>query len=469
MLKATKWQSVLYKNVDFSLFIKYNTSMKNKEILIQRPEYTKKLESWLGQNDLVKIVTGVRRCGKSKLFTLFQNLLIKKYKVSKNQIININLEDIMQAREIGLEYNKKNFLTNYNKLLDFVLSKLKEKQKYYVFIDEIQLLENWQIAANSLRLKENVDLYLTGSNAYMFSGDLANSFGGRHVEIKMLPFSFKEYCDAFIERDLQEHPEKREFVPYCNLYEVYDRYIKESGFPQTIKFSDDNLIYNYLLDTVYLNTIQKDIISRYSIKDTNKLDAVIKYIFDNIGNETSLDNIVKGLAASKNPISAPTLDIYIKGMIDSYLIYKCDRYDIKGKKYLNSNAKYYVVDAGLRAALLGANDRDLGHILENIVYLELLRRGYRVSVGKVNSKVINNNGKKERKTIEVDFIAKKNNLTEYYQVALNALEPEILERELRPLEEIKDNYPKFLLTMDQGNGENNGIKRLNVLSWLHSK
>ena len=156
-------------------------------------------------------------------------------------------------------------------------------------------------------------------------------------------------------------------------------------------------------------------------------------------------------------------------MIDSYLIYKCDRYDIKGKKYLNSNAKYYVVDAGLRAALLGANDRDLGHILENIVYLELLRRGYRVSVGKVNSKVINNNGKKERKTIEVDFIAKKNNLTEYYQVALNALEPEILERELRPLEEIKDNYPKFLLTMDQGNGENNGIKRLNVLSWLHSK
>ena len=223
------------------------------------------------------------------------------------------------------------------------------------------------------------------------------------------------------------------------------------------------------MDTVYLNTIQKDIISRYSIKDTNKLDAVIKYIFDNIGNETSLDNIVKGLAASKNPISAPTLDIYIKGMIDSYLIYKCDRYDIKGKKYLNSNAKYYVVDAGLRAALLGSSDRDLGHILENIVYLELLRRGYRVSVGKVNSKVINNNGKKERKTIEVDFIAKKNNLTEYYQVALNALEPEILERELRPLEEIKDNYPKFLLTMDQGNGENNGIKRLNVLSWLHSK
>lgn len=444
--------------------------MKNKEFLIQRPEYTKKLESWLGQDNLVKIITGVRRCGKSKLFTLFQNLLIKKYKVSKSQIININLEDVMQTREIGLEYNKQNFLTDYNKLLDFILNKLNNKKKNYVFIDEIQLLENWQIAANSLRLKDNVDLYLTGSNAYMFSGDLANSFGGRHVEIKMLPFSFREYRDAYIECDLQEHPEKRQFVQNYNLYEIYEKYIKESGFPQTVKLRDDsNLIYNYLTDTVYLNTIQKDIISRYSIKDTNKLNSVIRYIFDNIGNETSLDNIVKGLVTSKNPISAPTLDIYIKGMIDSYLIYKCDRYDIKGKKYLNSNAKYYVVDVGLRAALLGENDRDLGHILENIVYLELLRRGYRVSVGKVNSKVTNSNGKKERKTIEVDFIAKKNNLTEYYQVALNALEPDILKRELSPLEEIKDNYPKFLLTLDQGDGENNGIKRLNVLKWLADK
>ena len=436
--------------------------------LYKRENYLKKIRGFYDEYDIIKVITGVRRCGKSKLFTLFQDLLIKKYKVSKSQIININLEDVIQTREIGLEYNKQNFLTDYNKLLDFVLSKLDNKKKNYVFIDEIQLLENWQKAANTLRLKDNVDLYLTGSNAYMFSGDLANSFGGRHVEIKMLPFSFKEYRDAFIERDLQEHPEKRQFIPSCNLYEVYERYIKESGFPHTIKL-DNNLIYNYLMDTVYLNTIQKDIISRYNIKDTNKLDSVIKYVFDNIGNETSLDNIVKGLAASKNPTSAPTLDIYIKGMIDSYLIYKCDRYDIKGKKYLNSNAKYYVVDVGLRAALLGANDRDLGHILENIVYLELLRRGYRVSVGKVNSKVINNNGKKERKTIEVDFIAKKNNLTEYYQVALNALEPEILRRELCPLEEIKDNYPKFLLTLDLGDGENNGIKRLNVLKWLVDK
>ena len=409
-------------------------------------------------NGRIKVITGLRRSGKSYLlFVLYRQYLLDSG-IGEDQIVTFALDEIDNARYRNpFELNKA------------VKERMSDKNKrYYVFIDEIQLLENWQKAANTLRLKDNVDLYLTGSNAYMFSGDLANSFGGRHVEIKMLPFSFKEYCDAFIERDLQEHPEKRQFIPGCNLYEVYEKYIKESGFPQTIKL-DNNLIYNYLMDTVYLNTIQKDIISRYNIKDTNKLDSVIKYVFDNIGNETSLDNIVKGLAASKNPTSAPTLDIYIKGMTDSYLIYKCDRYDIKGKKYLNSNAKYYVVDVGLRAALLGANDRDFGHILENIVYLELLRRGYRVSVGKVNSKVINNNGKKERKTIEVDFIAKKNNLTEYYQIALNALEPEILKRELSPLEEIKDNYPKFLLTLDPGDGENNGIKRLNVLKWLVDK
>lgn len=444
--------------------------MKDKEVLIQRPEYTKKLESWLEQNDLVKIITGVRRCGKSKLFTLFQNLLITKHKISEKQIISINLEDVMQTREIGLEYNKQKFLIGYDKLLDYILEKTDNNKQNYVFIDEIQLLENWQIAANSLRLKENIDLYLTGSNAYMFSGDLANSFGGRYVEIKMLPFSFKEYYEAYVEKDLCNHPEKRQITNEYNLYEIYDKYIKNSGFPQTVKLDyDSNLIYDYLINTVYLNTIQKDIISRYNINDTNKLDSVIRYIFDNIGNETSLDRIIKGLETSKNSISAPTLSIYLKGMQDSYLIYKCDRYDIKGKKYLDSNAKYYVVDVGLRAALLGSNDRDLGHILENIVYLELLRRGYKVSVGKVNSKVISNNGKKERKTIEVDFIAKKNDLTEYYQVALNALEPHVLERELKPLEEIKDNYPKFLLTMDYGDGENNGIKRLNVLKWLNSK
>lgn len=429
------------------------------EKLIARPEYTNKLESWLGQNDLVKIVTGVRRCGKSKLFTLFQKVLTSKKGISEKQILKINLEDFIQTKEIGLDYNKQNILINYDKLLDYILSKTNPKQINYVFIDEIQLLENWQQVANALRLKNNIDLYLTGSNAYMFSTDLANFFGGRYIEIKMQPFSFKEYYNALSTKNKK-----------MNLYDIYNKYIRESGFPQTIKFNSDNsLIYDYLMNTVYLNTVQKDIVKRYNITDSNKLDAVIRYIFDNIGNETSLSNIVKVLKQAANPISAPTLDNYLKGLVDSYLIYKCDRYDIKGKKYLDANSKYYVVDLGLRNAILGNNERDLGHILENIVYLELLRRGYRVSIGKVNSKIIKNNGKSERKTIEVDFIAKKNNNTEYYQVALNVLGTDILNRELSPLEEINDNYPKFLLTMDYGNGEIDGIKRLNVLDWLLEK
>ena len=225
--------------------------MENKEFLIQRPEYTQKLESLLGQDDMVKIITGVRRCGKSKLFALFQNLLVKKYNVLRGQIININLEDVMQTRKIGLEYNKQNFLIGYDKLLDYILDKLDKKKKSYVFLDEIQLLENWQIVANTLRLNKNADLYLTGSNAYMFSGDLANSFGGRYIEVKMLPFSFKEYHEAYIERDLQEHPEKRKYISSYNLYEIYGEYIKKSGFPQTVKLkNDNNLIYDYLMNTV---------------------------------------------------------------------------------------------------------------------------------------------------------------------------------------------------------------------------
>ncbi len=431
-----------------------------KEKLIERPEYTQKLEAWLGQNDLVKIITGVRRCGKSKLFALFQKLLIEQKYVLENQIININLEDVIQTQSIGLEYNKQLLLTDYNKLLNFIVEKLDTKKMNFVFIDEIQLLENWQIAANTLRLNKNVDLYLTGSNAYMFSGDLSNSFGGRYVEIKMQPFSFKEYYEATKEDTLSSH----------DLFEVYEKYIKKSGFPQIIKFkNNDNLIYEYLINTVYLNTVQKDIIKRYNVSNSNRLDSIIRYIFDNIGNETSLRNIVNGLKTSGITISIPTLDSYIKALIDSYLIYKCDRYDIKGKNYLNPNSKYYIVDIGLRTAILGINDRDRGHILENIVYLELLRRGFRVSVGKVHSKVIKNNGKSERKTIEIDFVARKANITEYYQVALNVTDPDVLNRELKPLEEIKDNYSKYLLTMDSGDGDINGIKRLNVFQWLLDK
>lgn len=420
--------------------------MTNNEKLINRPEYIKKLNQWKNQEDLVKIITGVRRCGKSKLFVLFQNELLKEDGINENQIVSINLEDIITTRKIGLEYNNKNILIGYEKLLNYILSKLQKNKMNYVFIDEIQLLENWQNVANALRLQPNIDVYLTGSNAYMFSGDLANSFGGRYIEIKMQPFSFAEFYNS-LSKDTQALP----------LQEIYLKYIKESGFPQTIKFNSDmELINDYLLNTVYLNTVQKDIVQRYNINNTNKLDSVIRYMFDNIGNETSLRNIERGLKSFGYSVSVPTIDTYLKGLLDSYLLYKCDQYDIKGKRILNTNSKYYVADIGLRNAILNSSDRDFGHILENVVYLELIRRGYKVNVGKCYN-------------TEVDFVATKNNTVEYYQVALNVLNDDTLERELSSLEKIKNNYPKFLLTTDLGEGENEGIKRINVFDWLIGK
>lgn len=429
------------------------------ERIVDRPQYIEQLKKWQGQSELIKIITGVRRCGKSKLFYLYQFDLIANKQADDSHIININLEDLVQTNKIGLSYDTENFLVGYNKLLGYVLSILKPNKMNYVFIDEIQLLRDWDKVANALRLQSNVDLYLTGSNAYMFSSDLANSLGGRYIEIKMQPFSFKEYFSACLKFAPFDVKTKKDMDDLHNPMAVYYHYITESGFPQTLNLVyDKQLISDYLLDTVYLNTIQKDIVKRFNIADTNKLDAVVKYMFDNIGNETSIRNIEKGLNSGGHKISVPTIDTMVQGLLDSFLLYKCDRYDIKGKQYLDSNAKYYVADIGLRTALLGIKDMDQGHILENVVYLELLRRGYQVSVGKIV---------KGGKNIEVDFVAKKSGgIVEYYQVALNVLGTDILERELAPLEAIEDNYPKFLLTMDFGSGENNGIKRMNVLEWL---
>lgn len=433
---------------------------EGSEFLVPRPQYIAQLQKWQGQNDLIKIVTGVRRCGKSKLFYLYQSQLTFDNAKAKQKfnIIDINLEDLMQTRKIGLTYDDEGFLTDYNTLLDYIVSSLQPKVMNYVFLDEIQLLRDWQKVANTLRLKNNVDVYLTGSNAYMFSSDLANALGGRYVEIKMQPLSFKEYFNSYHYRAGIIAKTKKDHEEINDPWAVYSHYIKESGFPQTLDFLyDRQLINDYLLDTVYLNTIQKDIVRRFKIGDTNKLDAVVRYLFDNIGNETSVRGIERGLKAGGYNISVPTITTYIQGLLDSYLMYKCDRYDIKGKQILDGNAKYYVADAGLRAALLGHEDMDQGHILENVVYLELLRRGYKVSVGKIN---------KGNKNIEVDFVAQKSGgEVEYYQVAY-ALEPEVLKRELAPLEEIEDNYPKFLLSLDLTEGNTKGIKRVNVLKWL---
>ncbi len=423
--------------------------------LINRPQYLDQLKMWQNQPDLVKIITGVRRCGKSVLFNIFQNNL-RNSGVSNDQIISINLEDDLQTKQIGLKLNNKTKLLNdYATLLNHIKNKLVNNKKTYVFLDEIQLLDNWQRLANTLRLINDVDVYLTGSNAYMFSSDLANAFGGRYIEIKMQPLSFKEYLSS---QNIK-----------APLMDAYNQYTSQSGFPQTISFNhNQQMINSYLLDSVYKNTLQKDIIQRFGISDSIRLDEIVKFMFDNIGNETSLLNVQRKLKSTGINISPTTLNAYIKGLLDSYLMYKCEKYDLKGKRILESDAKYYVADIGLRTTLLGRPDVDFGHALENVVYLELIRRGYDVKTGKVKTKSIKIEGKTQTKTIEIDFIATKaGGKTEYYQVAWSVLgDINTLKRELGALEEINDNYPKYLLTMDAGSGENNGIKRINILDWL---
>jgi predicted AAA+ superfamily ATPase len=413
---------------------------------VQRPEYLEKLAKWQIDSDMIKIITGVRRCGKSVLLKLFQERLIET---------GVNPEQIFEL-ELDMPNNKV-FLDS-DALYNHVLENLSPKKKNFVFLDEIQMVKNWQEAANGLRAEKNIDLYLTGSNAYMFSGELATLLGGRYVEIKMQPLSFKEYVEGQKGKDLNA-----DFSP-ASIQSLYFKYITESGFPQTLKYSGDvDLIGDYLLDTVYRNTINKDVIQRFKLKDEIKLDNVVRYLFDNISNETSMFGIEKSLRANDANVSNDSINKYVDGLLDSYLIYKCERLDLKGKKILSSSPKYYVCDAGLRAAVLGRKLGDTGRVLENVVYLELLRRGYDVYVGKIGRK--QEDGK--FKEIEVDFVATKaNGIKEYYQVAATLLDESILSREVRSLEAINDNYPKYLLTMDTGNSTDKGINQLNVLDWL---
>jgi predicted AAA+ superfamily ATPase len=286
----------------------------------------------------------------------------------------------------------------------------------------------------------------------MFSSKLSTLIGGRYIEIRMQPFSFKEYIAG-----------KRELYGKKIVADIkeYNRYIIESAFPQTLKYDGDmQLIGDYLKDSVYRNTINKDIIKRYKLKDVAKLDNVVRYLFDNIAKETSILNLEKQLRSS---VSNDSIDKYVNGLLDSYMLCKCERMDLTGKKILNSSPKYYVCDAGLRGAVLGQRVGDTGKILENVVYLELFRRGYDVYVGKIGKRQENGDWRE----IEVDFVAQKaGGVREYYQVSATVLNENVAAREIGPLAEIGDNYPKYLLTLDAGGASHEGIAQLNVLEWL---
>lgn len=395
--------------------------------MINRDEYLNKLIGFKDKK-LIKVITGIRRCGKSTLLKIFRNYLIDN-NVNEKQIITINFENP--------DYDE---LKDYKSLYNYLKSKIATDNKYYILLDEIQNVTDYQKAIDGLYIMDNVDLYITGSNAYFMSGELATLLSGRYVEIQMLPLSFKEYVSA--------HNEKKD------LSTLYRQYIENSSFPYAIELENDKEQINTYLSGIYNTVILKDVVSRKNISDVSLLESIIKFMFDNIGNITTPKKISDTMTSKGRKISNHTVENYLTALVDSFILYKAGRYDIKGKQYLETQEKYYISDIGLRYYLLGSKYVDMGHILENIVYLELIRRGYKVYIGKINS-------------LEVDFVAEKNGEIEYYQVSQTVMEKTTLDREITPLNSIKDHYPKYLITMDNiPNISHNGIKQIYALDWL---
>ena len=395
--------------------------------MLQRQEYLDKLIGFKDKQ-LIKVITGVRRCGKSTLFELFQDYLSKN-NVGKSQIININFEDV--------DFEE---LTDYKKLHEYINSKLIKDKMNYIFLDEIQNVPSFQKAVDSLYIKKNVDLYITGSNAYFLSGELATLLSGRYVEIKMLPLSFKEFLSSFEDK--------------TDLARKFRVYLEYGSFPYVLDLNNDKKLIGDYLNGIYNTVVLKDVVARKKITDLSMLESIIKFMFDNVGNSTSAKKISDTMTSYGRKITSPTVENYLSALTNSFIFYRVNRYDVVGKQYLKTGEKYYAVDLGLKYFLLGAKKQDLGHNLENIVYLELLRRGYEVYIGKVG---VN----------EVDFIAIKDGIREYYQVAQTVQAEETLARELKSLESIKDHYQKFLITMDeQPLTSHEGIKQINAIDWL---
>lgn len=413
--------------------MEYNIIMTNPNEIttktIKREEYLERLRN-LKHKKLIKILTGIRRCGKSTVLEMFKNELLKNG-VDENQIIFINFED----------YENKS-LRNPDVLYNHIKKLLTPKMNY-IFLDEIQRVENFPEVVDSLYIKDNVDLYLTGSNSSLLSSEIATLISGRYVEIKMQPFSFAEFVMATGQSE--------------NLSKAYRQYIETSSFPYVLELLQTPQEINSYLEGIYNTILVKDIIDRKKIADTNVLKSVTQFIFDNIGLELSSKRIADTLTSNGRKSDPKTIEKYVSSLEESFIINKANRYNIKGKEYLKSLEKYYVSDIGLRNFMLGKKAMDVGHILENIIYLELLRRGYSVYVGKIDD-------------MEIDFVAQNQQGNFYIQVAASVRDKNTLKRELRSLQAIKDNYPKILLTLDDDpEGDYEGIIRKNALDWLVKK
>lgn len=427
--------------------------------MINRPQYLKKLFDFKDKR-LIKIVTGVRRSGKSTLFMLYQNEL-KKQGVLPEQIQSINLEDVDNEH-----------LLDYKILHEHVKTHLINDKQNYVFLDEIQNVKDFEKAVRSLFDKDNVDLYLTGSNSKLQSGQWATSLAGRYIEILMLPLSFKEYLTADPFSNLSSIDEKfQQYLDYSSFPYALDimksnikcKNVSEGGDKKLQKASVLKSQINDYLSGIYNSIVLKDVVENKKIKEVSRLEKLIKFMANNIGSETSVKKISDTMTSDGVKILPLTVESYIDAFLNSYVLYQADRYDVKGKKILKTLNKYYLVDMGLRRLIVGDRGGEYGHILENVVYLELLRRGYKVYVGKVD---LFDKESKKVKTTEIDFIAEGVNGIEYYQVCETVRGKETLARELASLDAIRDHYPKFLLTRDYDQVTHNGIVQKNVLKWL---
>jgi predicted AAA+ superfamily ATPase len=398
--------------------------------MIIRETYLQKLRE-LRDQKLIKVITGIRRSGKSTLLEAFKNELIESG-VTKRNIVFLNFEE-----------RENIHLSNWTALYDEILKNIKSDKKHYVFLDEVQLLDDFEKLINSLFTKKNIDLYVTGSNAYLLSSELATLLTGRYIAINVQPYSFLEYSIAYSKEK--------------NTDRLFRQYLNTSSFPEAVTLSKRNeTLVNDYLQSIYETVVIKDIAQRYKLRNLHNLQRVISLIFDSIGSYVSPNNIAATLNKnSKKTISHNTIIKYLEFLTNSYIIYAAPRYDIKGKELLTTNPKYYLVDLGLRnITTTNKYDADLGRKLENVVYFELLRRGGKIYAGKNNDK-------------EIDFVVQKpNNEREYYQIAFTVNDEKTFEREISAFRNIRDNYPKFLLTLDFDNTSIEGIQKINVIDWL---
>ncbi len=396
-------------------------------MIIQRKEYLDKLISFKDKQ-LIKVITGIRRCGKSTLMEIYQDWL-RQNGVDDEQIISINFED--------MDYEE---LTDYRKLYAWLKERISGEKMTYIFLDEVQNVEKFPKVVDSIYIKKNVDVYITGSNAHMLSSEIATLISGRYVQIEMLPFSFKEYVESTGSMD--------------DRGIKYTEYLENSSFPYAIAFKGQPDAIRDYLDGIFNTIMVKDIMNRKKINDPMMLKSVLRFIFDSIGSPISSKKIADTMTSDGRKIDVKTVERYLEALTESYVIYPAKRYNIKGRQYLKTLGKYYIVDIGMRFMLLGSRKADAGHILENVVYLELLRRGYDVYIGKIDE-------------FEIDFVAENSRGITYFQVALSVRDEKTLQRELRPLMAIRDHYPKFILTMDDDpEAQYDGIRRVNARDWL---